>query len=148
MSLSRRAVGVSLVCALAGMGVGLATTGASASALQPASESGARAPKLVLAKFHADWCPHCRVLNPVFDHVQKEQAEGSVLFVRIDRTNKANARQAEFLTAELGLGQHWKKFGKRTGLVVLFDAETGRVVEEFGHSATATDINEAIAAAS
>jgi thiol-disulfide isomerase/thioredoxin len=150
MGVSRHAgaVGLSIVLGLAGLGVGLSASDAGATQAQPASvERGAESPQLVLVKFHADWCPHCRVLNPVFDDVQASIADQPVLFVRVDKTDKAKARQAEYLTAELGLGQHWPSYGRRTGLVVLFDADTGKVVEEFNSSSTATEIRESIAAA-
>ncbi|MEM7755511.1 MAG: thioredoxin domain-containing protein [Planctomycetota bacterium] len=147
MTVSRRAVGVSLVCALAGLGVGVATSGASATSQPSASEAGARAPELVLVKFHADWCPRCRALDPVFDQVEVDQATSKVLFVRLDKTNKATALQAEYLSTELGLGQHWPEYGRKTGLMVLFDAKTGKVVREFSAGANSGEVNEAIAAA-
>jgi len=148
MALSRRALGVSLVCGLAGLGFGLATSGASATAQPSAANEGARAPELVLVKYHADWCPKCRSLDPTFDQVEVDQATKNVLFVRLDKTNKATSLQAEYMSAELGLGKQWTKFGRRTGLIVLFNAKTGDVVKEFRAGASATEINDAIAAAS
>ena len=147
MSLSRRAMGVSLVCGLAGLGVGIATSGASATAQPSSSETGARSPDLVLVKYHADWCPKCRALDPVFDQVEVDQATKNVLFVRLDKTNKATALQAEYLSSEIGLGQHWPQYGRKTGLMVLFDAKTGKVVREFSAGANSAEVNSAIAAA-
>jgi len=147
MAFSRRAVGVSLVCGLAGLGVGLGASGASASAQPSASETGARSPELVLVKYHADWCPKCRSLDPTYDQVRADQAGKNVLFVKLDKTNKATSLQAEYLSAEVGLGQHWPNYGRRTGVMVLFDAKTGKVVEEFYAGTNAGQVNEAIAAA-
>lgn len=147
MALSRRAAGVSLVCGLAGLGVGLLSSGASATSQPSSSVEGARSPDLVLVKYHADWCPRCKSLDPVFAQVQADQAAKNVLFVKLDKTNKATALQAEYLSAEIGLGQHWPAFGRKTGLMVLFDAKTGKIIEEFSAGTNSAAVNEAIAAA-
>jgi thiol-disulfide isomerase/thioredoxin len=149
MTLARRVsvvgLGVGLALGLAGLGV--MAGGASATVGQPAAtEAGAEAPELVLVKFHADWCPHCRKLNEPWAAVQAGLADEPVLFVKLDKTDKAKAKQAEYLTAELGLGGHWERLGKKTGLIVLFDARTGRVVREFTSSSDAAEIERTIAA--
>ncbi len=149
MALSRSVgvIGLTLALGTGLAGLGVAATGASATLAQPAvTESQARAPQLVLVKVHADWCPHCRKLNEPWDRVQANLLEKSVLFVKLDKTDKAKTRQAEYLTAELGLGAHWDHLGKKTGLIVLFDAETGRVVREFTASSSASEIERVIAA--
>ena len=138
-----------LVAALALPVAGLSFAGLSASAdasglSQPSRSEAARTPELVLVKFHADWCPNCRALNAPFASLTEELAEKGVLFVKLDRTDKADATQAEYHLASLGLGDHWAAFGKRTGLVVLFDPATKRVVREFTAKDNADTIRRVI----
>lgn len=147
MTLLRRVgvIGLTMGLGVGLAGLGIAATGASATLAQPAStDAGARAPELVLVKFHADWCPHCRELNGPWAEVQAALPGKPVLFVTLDKTDRVKARQAEYLTAELGLGGHWERFGKKTGVIVLFDAQTARIVREFTSSADAAEIERAI----
>lgn len=139
-----KALGISALLA-AGAATGVVfSTAATAESTESRVLEGARSPELVLVKFHADWCPNCRRLNPVWDEVQKANAESDVLFVKLDRTDNASKLQAEYHSAELGIGQHWPAFGNRTGLIVLFDAESGRVVREFSAADSASTITAAI----
>jgi thioredoxin 1 len=39
--------------------------------------------KLVVIKFGANWCPPCKMLDPIIDEISKE-LEGSVIFCKLD----------------------------------------------------------------
>jgi hypothetical protein len=52
-----------------------------------------------------------------------------VLFVKLDLTTQSSRKQAEFMIAALGLGEHWPRHGGKTGFILLIDPATNRVVE-------------------
>ena len=98
---------------------------------------------MILAKLHADWCPICRSLVAPFDDAAEQLASSEALVITIDKTDR-DSRQAEYLFSELGIGRHWESLSKRKGLIVLFDASTGEVVQEFSRGTTASDLVNAV----
>lgn len=118
-------------------------------AQQPAATVAAPKAELILVKYHADWCPNCNAMLPVWEQAKFQHAkeDSRVLFVKLDKTDKDDARQAELLSTELGLTEAWKSYGKRTGVMVLFNAQTHEVVREFTRTDSAADVKAAIAAA-
>lgn len=119
---------------------------AQSSAQADESEAAAfRSPDLILVKFHADWCPKCRALQPLFDEVAEKHASADILFVQLDRTNATTSAQSELHAAQLGLGEHWDAFRKKNGYIALFNAETGELVEEYHSRIKHKDIADSIA---
>lgn len=100
----------------------------------------ARKPKLVALDFYADWCPACKALTPVYRDLANKTDGQPVLFVTLDQTNKAKARQAEYLIAELGFGDLWSEYGGKTGFVLLVDPDTGTVVDRISARDTLADM--------
>ena len=39
--------------------------------------------KLIIVDFHAEWCPPCKAMKPVFEEIAKE-FEGKAIFVKVD----------------------------------------------------------------
>ncbi|MEO1009198.1 MAG: thioredoxin domain-containing protein [Planctomycetota bacterium] len=105
-----------------------------------------RKPKVTLIKMHADWCPFCRALEGPWEAAQRDLVGEDILFVRLDRTDKATSRQSAFHLAALDLESIWTEYGNKTGTMVLVDTESGKVLKAFngrtaGSSVTA-DIRE------
>lgn len=87
----------------------------------------ARSPDLIALKLHADWCGSCKSMGDIFIDLTNKFDGEPVLFIKLDKTNKSNALQSEFLLAELGLGKLWNEYGKKTGMILLIDSRTGKV---------------------
>jgi len=87
-------------------------------------------PKLIAVKFHADWCSVCRTMGPVFEDLQNKMDGSNVLFVKLDFTNNQTRHQANLLGAELGLSNILKQNYKRTGFVLVIDANTKKVLKK------------------
>lgn len=104
-------------------------------------------PELIAVKFHADWCGKCQAMKPAHKSVRQAYAEKPVLFVTLDLTEPADVHQAEYLMAELNMGRIWSDIGRKTGFVILVDAESrepiGRLTSQMGEQ----EMSDAIAAA-
>ncbi|MEM0983309.1 MAG: thioredoxin domain-containing protein [Planctomycetota bacterium] len=135
--------GVALAAGVAGLGVMTAATATTAERTV-AAIAEAEAPDLVLVKWHADWCGKCRALAPTWESAGEALGSEGVLFVNLDKTNKQTTKQAEHLTAQIGLAPIWDRYGKKTGVLTLHDAETGELVREFTVGATVDDIRSAV----
>ena len=124
---------------------------------QPAAQPGqatpaakpARAPTLIALAFHADWCAKCKAMMPAATDAQKQAASKSVLFVKLDQTDK-DSHQAEYLLAALGLGDLWKENAGKTGFVVLADPKSrtvvGRLTSDMDAAAMGQALDQAFAA--
>lgn len=108
------------------------STGHARTAAQ-AKQSQARAPKVMVIAFHADWCAGCRVLGPkMMDEVLPSVKGEPLLLVKLDQTDRDSA-QAEFMLAALGLGDLWAEYGGKTGFALVVDMETKKVVANLGY---------------
>ena len=87
-------------------------------------------PKLLLVKFHADWCRTCRVMGPIFEDLQNKIDGSAVLFVKLDFTNNQTKHQANMLGAGLGIGDILKQNQRRTGFILIIDAKTKKVLKK------------------
>lgn len=103
-----------------------------------------RKPKLILVKFHADWCPICRALEPAWEDANERMAADDILFVRLDRTDKRTSRQSAFHMAALGMPQAWEKYSRQNGQMVLFDTETGKELAVFSGRTAGESVAEGI----
>ena len=87
-----------------------------------------RGPQLIAVKFHADWCGWCKAMGPIFTEMHQKYEAEPVLYVQLDQTTQARARQARYLASALGLEKVWKEYGGKTGFILLIDAKTKAVV--------------------
>ncbi len=101
-----------------------------ATATQPNDEKPptAEAPKVIALKLHADWCGSCKAMGPVFTDLANKFDTEPVLFVTLDMTTQSQRKQAEYHAAALGIGDLWPTYGKKTGLILLIDAQSRKVV--------------------
>lgn len=94
------------------------------------ADADAKEPQLVAIKLHADWCGSCRRMGPVFEDLGTVMEEAPVLFVHLDLTDRASRKQAAYLMEMMGLSEVWHQYdsGKKTGLIVVVDADTKKPV--------------------
>ncbi|MEL6498852.1 MAG: thioredoxin domain-containing protein [Planctomycetota bacterium] len=87
-------------------------------------------PKLVVVKFHADWCGRCRAMEGPTAEARGALVDEPVLFVKFDFTDQSKARQSEFLASVTGFEAVWDTYERQTGFSLVVNAETGEVVTE------------------
>jgi len=87
-------------------------------------------PKLILVKFHADWCKICRAMGSVFEDLQNKMDGKNILFVKLDFTNNQTKHQANMLGASLGIAAVLKKNYRRTGFILIIDPKTKQVLQK------------------
>jgi len=79
--------------------------------------------KLMVVKFHADWCGSCRALGPVLTDLTNKLDGKPVLFTQLDFTNNTTKHQANLLASALGI----KKIvddNNGTGFLLVIDSKT------------------------
>ncbi len=90
-------------------------------------------PKLIAAKFHADWCPLCKQMDDSIMEDLADRFDGMpVLVLTLDVTNQTARHHSEMLAAALGLDDLWAKNGGKTGTIYLVNAETKKELGLFG----------------
>jgi len=97
--------------------------------VKPKMEVTEASPKLMVVKFHADWCGSCKAIQPTLEEVATELDGQPVLFTTLDFTNDATVKQAGFMAAELGLSEAVNT-NQGTGFLLVVDAESGEVKEK------------------
>lgn len=117
------------------------TTTESAEAL---ADPALAAQEVYVLKFHADWCPKCKSLNPVYNAAVKEFGEKPVGFVKLDVTDKKTTEQAEESMEKLGLSDIWDKNKGRNGFIMIVDAESKKSVKVLKTGTTKKQAIEAI----
>ena len=88
-----------------------------------AALAAAESPKLIVAKFHADWCASCKAMGEVEKDLENKFDGKSVLFVTFDRTNNSSSHQSELLASGLGLAEVYKA-NQGTGFLLVLDADS------------------------
>ncbi|NCP21954.1 MAG: thioredoxin family protein [Zetaproteobacteria bacterium] len=87
-------------------------------------------PKLIVVKFHADWCKTCRAMGPVFEDLQNKIDGDEVLFIKLDFTNNKTKNQSTLLGSALGISDILKQNDRRTGFVLIIDAKTKKTLQK------------------
>lgn len=88
------------------------------------------APKLVVVKFHADWCGKCRAMAAPLTKARSALIDEAVLFVTFDFTDQSTALQSEYLASLTGYETIWDTYERRTGFSLVLNADTGEVLAE------------------
>ncbi len=87
-----------------------------------------RSPQVIAAVFHADWCGKCKQMGPsVMKTMASYKADKAVKFVKFDLTDDSTKAQSAKLAARNGLTPIWKA-NQKTGMVLLVDAKTRKVM--------------------
>ncbi|MDN5210530.1 thioredoxin domain-containing protein [Fulvivirgaceae bacterium BMA12] len=83
-------------------------------------------PKLVVVKFHADWCGSCKAMGPVVTDLTNKLDGQSVLFTQLDFTNNSTKHQSFLLASVLGIDDVVVN-NEGTGFLLVIDGKTKQV---------------------
>ncbi len=125
---------------------GSATKGAAAKA-QANEAPEVAGPKIIAVKFHADWCGSCKAMGDVYEEMQAKFDQQPVLWITLDQTREHGRTQAEYLAHALNMKDIWAEYGRKTGFILLVNAETSQVVEKLTHDQTLKQIGAKLVAA-
>ena len=116
--------------------------------LQPAStHAQTKSPQLIAAVFHADWCGKCKQMGPnVMKTMASYKADKAVKFVRFNLTDDSTKAQSAKLAARNGITPVWNS-NQKTGMVLLVDAKTRKVVGTIVATDSQKDMKRKIEAA-
>ncbi|MEM9445415.1 MAG: thioredoxin domain-containing protein [Verrucomicrobiota bacterium] len=89
----------------------------------------AKDPKIIVAKFHADWCGSCKAMEDSLVDLSNKFDGKEVLFVTFDRTNNTTTHHSELLASAMELGEIYDSHAG-TGYVLLIDPKNGNVIEK------------------
>lgn len=103
--------------------------------------------EVYVLKFHADWCPRCKSLDPVYSDVTKKFGDKPVGFVKVDVTNDKTKKASAAALKELGLEDVWSKNKGRNGFILVVDAGTQKEVSKLKAGTTTEQASKAIASA-
>lgn len=93
-------------------------------------------PRLIVARFHADWCPRSPSIAPIYDELAENFEHEPVLFVTFDITSAQTRQRSWKLAQALGvfalLGTHQPNGSQRVepGMIRLLNREQQLVVRE------------------
>lgn len=125
------AAGVLGLPMLAAGAAGLGVMSSASASERVVAQAEATMPKLVVVKFHADWCGKCEQMAEPLAEARRGLIEEPVLFVTYDFTDEVTARQAEYLASVLEQNEIWAEHERRTGFVLLVEPLTNAVLAAF-----------------
>jgi len=106
-----------------------------------------RSPQVIAAVFHADWCGKCKQMEPSAMKTMASYARNKdVKFVKFDLTSDSTKAQSAKLAARNGITPVWNSYQK-TGMVLLVDGKTRRVVDTIVSTDSHKDMKRKIEAA-
>ena len=130
----KRAIAASSIAAaavlalLASLAVVLTSTPKEIIVEKPPSPLSAQDQQLVAAMIHAKGCPNSAAIQPVFAKLQQEFVNEPVLFVTFDVSSDCARRQAELLSACLGVQDAFEQH-PRTGHILLVSTSSGKICD-------------------
>ncbi len=100
-------------------------------------------PKLLVVKFHADWCGSCRALGPVLTDLTNKLDGKPVLFTKLDFTNNSEKHQSNLLASALGIEKIVKEnYG--TGFLLVIDTKTKEIKAKLTKTQTVKEMAKEI----
>jgi len=103
--------------------------------------------KVIAAGFHADWCGKCKQMAPsAMKTMASYKGDTTVKFVNFDLTDDATKKQSAKLAARNGITPVWNS-NQKTGMVLLVDGKTRKVVGTIVSTDSESDMKRKIEAA-
>ncbi len=115
--------------------------------LQPAvTRAQTKSPQVIAAVFHADWCGKCKQMGPSAMKTMASYArDKDVKFVKFDLTDDSTKAQSAKLAARNGIEPVWNS-NQKTGMVLLVDGKTRKVVDTIVSTDSQEDMKRKIEA--
>ncbi len=88
-------------------------------------------------------CPKCRQMEPTVQEV-KQKYKGRVTFITFDVTDSKSVKEAEEVAGVANLSSFFSSNRNKTGLILAVDPRTGKVIEQFSHSATMDNFSQVL----
>ena len=105
-----------------------------------------RKPERIAVLFYADWCGSCKTLDPRIEEARSEFGDDTeTLFVTFDLTDDATRAQTAMLAEALGIGPIYTEHGKKTGFLLVIDADDKKVQRKLTKADDVATIRSAIA---
>jgi thiol-disulfide isomerase/thioredoxin len=112
----------------------------------PLTQVSASDANLVAMRIHANWCPRCPRIAPIFEKLHGRFASDDLHFVTFDVTNKAKRRDSEAMLESLDMS--WAEESPfEPGMIKLVDRASRRVLATLTDEATLPRMEDAIAKA-
>lgn len=103
----------------------------------------AASPKLMVVKFHADWCGSCRALGPAITDLSNKLDGQAVLFTELDFTNITAKNQTLLLAGALGIEEVVKN-NNGTGFILIIDGATKKVLAKLDKTQSVKEMSKII----
>lgn len=100
-------------------------------------------PKLIAAKFHADWCGSCKTIAPTHNELISKFSSEDVLFITFDKTDEATSNQSMLLAQALGIDEVYKS-NEKTGFILLIDPQTKEVQGKLTKTQSVDEMSTAV----
>jgi thiol-disulfide isomerase/thioredoxin len=102
-------------------------------------------PKVLAVRMYADWCGNCKILDPKVDSFKEDFSDGRVVFIRLDQTEDFDTAQSELLAGLIGIKDVFLEYKGKTGMMLLIDAKTKKLLEVVTHRNETDEIKAKIA---
>jgi len=83
--------------------------------------------KLLLVKYHADWCGSCKEIEPKITKLNSRLKGKPIKYIALDLTNKASTKNAKTLASNYGISDLIAE-KQKTGYVAIIDANSKKIL--------------------
>lgn len=104
-----------------------------------AAEDGAH---VIAARFYAEWCGNCKRLDAKLEQIQAMLNNDDIENIVFDLSNKTTKKASAAKAEALGLAELYKKYKRKTGVLVLIDSATGEKLDVITHTVSADAIKQ------
>jgi thiol:disulfide interchange protein len=102
-------------------------------------------PKVLAVRMYADWCGNCKILDSKVESFKEGFSDGRVVFIRLDQTEDFDTAQSELLAGLLGIKDVFLEYKGKTGMMLLIDANSKKLLEVITHRNETDEIKAKIA---
>lgn len=100
--------------------------------LLPLVSGNTQSRKLILAKFHADWCPSCKrwdSVHPGFIELKEYAEKKGIVVIVFDLTDDETAAASLLLAKKWNIEKVFREHEQSTGYALLIDALSGQKLD-------------------
>ncbi|WP_298514443.1 co-chaperone YbbN [uncultured Kordia sp.] len=100
-------------------------------------------PKLVIVKFHADWCGSCKAMGTALEDLTNKFDGEAALFVELDFTNNTKKHQSLLLASAMGIDNIVAN-NNATGFFLVIDSKTKEIKAKLTKKQTTKEMAQQI----